>query len=90
MIEKQLSEKIAEAARLYNKKYQISQIDLKDSNYSDLPYSHIVAIASHYDNLLGKNISKDEALKKMLQLGGNKFNIFILHKFIYMMRNLND
>ena len=88
--EKNLSEKIAEAARFYNRNCWSSQINFNDVNHSDLPYSHIVAITSYYDELINKNNPKDEVLKKMLQLGGNKFNIFILHKFIYMMRNSND
>lgn len=88
--EKKLSEKIAEAAKFYNRKYQSSQMDFKEPNYSGVPYSHIIAITSYYDELISQNMQKDEALKKMLQIGGNKFNIFILHKFITMMRNTND
>ena len=88
--EKNFSEKIAEAAIFYNRKYQGGQINLSERNYYDLPYSHIVAITNYYDELINKNTSKDDVLKQMLQLGGNKFNIFILHKFINMMRNSND
>jgi len=90
LTEKNLGEKIAEAARFYNRKCQCSQINLKDPNHKELPYSHIVAITSYYDEQLCKNISKDEILKNMLQLGGNRFNIFVLHKFIYIMRTAND
>lgn len=50
------------------------------------PYHHIVTLADVYEELLSQNNSKPETLLKMLQKGGNQFNIFILHKFIKMMR----
>lgn len=80
--EKKLPVGIAEAAKFNMQKYDTTNYKLGE----DLPYSHIVAIASFFDGLLLKNMSKDEALEKMLQLGGNKFNIFILHKFIRIMK----
>lgn len=55
-----------------------------------IPYYHIVAITSFYEDLLAQNKPKTEILLKMLQLGGHKFNIFVLHKFIKMMRDAND
>lgn len=54
------------------------------------PYSHIVSIASFYEDALSKGKEKSEILLKMLQLGGHQFNIFVLHKFIKMMRDAND
>lgn len=57
---------------------------------SKIPFFHIVAITSYYEDLLMKNNSKTSTLNKMLQIGGNKFNIFILHKFIRMMREENE
>jgi hypothetical protein len=56
---------------------------------SKIPYHHIVAITSYYETSLLQTNSKQETLLKMLQLGGNQFNIFILHKFINMMREAN-
>jgi len=56
---------------------------------SKIPYYHIVAITSYYETSLLQTNSKQETLLKMLQLGGNQFNIFILHKFINMMREAN-
>jgi len=88
--EKNFSEKIAEAAMFYNRNCQSTKIDLNDSSYCELPYSHIVAITNYYDEMLIKGMDNDEALKKMLQRGGNKFNIFILHKFINMMKEANE
>ena len=84
--EKKLSEEIANTAKFYIKNYEISDFMLND----EIPYAHIVAIASYYNNALAKNMSKDQVLKKMLQLGGNKFNIFVLHKFIKMKKEANE
>lgn len=53
---------------------------------SRIPLQHIVAITSFYEDLLDKTNSKQDTLLKMLQLGGNHFNIFVLHKFIKLMR----
>jgi len=57
---------------------------------SKIPYHHIVSITSYYEDMLVQNGSKQSTLRKMLQLGGNNFNIFILHKFINMMRGLDE
>lgn len=51
-----------------------------------VPCHHIVAITSFYEEMFEKTNSKEDTLLKMLQLGGNEFNIFILHKFINLMR----
>ena len=84
--EKKLSEEIADTAKFYIKNYDIGDFRLND----EIPYAHIVSIASYYDTALTKNLSKEEVLKKMLQLGGNKFNIFVLHKFIKAKRDANE
>ena len=81
-----LNPKIAEAAMFYNKKYQSSELNLKTGRQSDFPYSHIVAITNYYDTLINEGLSEGATIMKMLQLGGNKFNVFILHKFINMVR----
>lgn len=81
-----LSPKIAEAAMFYNKKYQSSELNLKSGKQADFPYSHIVAVTNYYDELTSEGLSKSATLMKMLELGGNKFNVFILHKFIHMVR----
>lgn len=86
--EMKVSEKIAEVAKLCIKSYNTIDFKLNEEDCSHIPYAHIVAIASHYDELLETN-SKEAALAKMLQLGGNRFNIFVLHKFINMMRDDN-
>lgn len=57
---------------------------------TQIPRQHIVGIVSYYENKLMQNRTKQEVIEKMLQLGGNKFNIFVLHKFITMMRESNE
>ncbi len=84
--EKKLSKSVAEASKLYLDNYNPIAFSLGE----EIPYGHIIAIASYYDVLHSQNVSKDEVLKKMLQLGGNKFNIYVLHKFIKMMRETNE
>jgi len=56
---------------------------------SVIPIDNIVAVTGYYEDLLSQNISKEATLLKMLQLGGNHFNIFVLHKFIRMMREID-
>lgn len=82
------SQKIAEMVKLCANNYESESFPL-DSKIPP-PYHSIVAITSYYEDMLAQNKSKQETLLKMLQLGGNQFNIFILHKFIKMMRDTND
>jgi len=88
--EMKLPEIIANVARTYYRKYDITQFKVRQDEKLDMPYAHIVSIASRYDELLSKKHNKKESLEKMLQLGGNKFNVFILHKFIKAMKEIND
>lgn len=77
---------IAEMVKYCGTKYESEAFPLD----SKIPYYHVVAITSFYEDLLMHGQSKDEVLLKMLQLGGNKFNIFVLHKFIKTMRDSNE
>jgi len=83
------TERIADTARTYILNYDATTFALKndEGHRSDIPFSHIVAIADYYYALEKKSVKKQEILSKMLQKGGNKFNIFILHKFINKMRD---
>lgn len=66
--------------------------DYESENFnlgSQIPYNHIIAIASYYEKMLEDCGSKQETILKMLQIGGNKFNIFVLHKFLKMVRETN-
>jgi len=83
--EKQMKPEIAETAKFYITNYESSSFALD----GQIPYYHIVAIASYYNRLMSK-CSKQEALEKMLRHGGNKFNIFVLHKFIRIMKESNE
>lgn len=85
-----LSDEVADVATLYYTNYVPSNFELNKKKGSYIPFYHIVAIASYYDEFLTATSSKEEAIMKMLRLGGNKFNTFILHKFIYRMRMKND
>lgn len=77
---------IAETAKFCINNYASSSFNLE----GEIPYHQIVAITGYYEDLLDRNYSKEKALSKMLQLGGNKFNIFVLHKFIKIMKDSND
>lgn len=90
-LEMNLPKQIAEVAKLYSENYNSSAFELKAGNPSDVPYAHIVGIVDYYDRLMKKgSISKEEALKKMLKIGGKKFNVFVLHKFVNTMKNSDD
>lgn len=76
---------MAEVAELYLVPYDSKEFKLEKHGGTEVPYQHIVAIADYYEELMSKT-SKEEALLKMIQLGGNRFNIFVLHKFVEIMR----
>lgn len=80
-----VSEEIAEMVKFCANNYESDTFPLN----SKIPCQHIVALVSFYEELLSQNNSKQATLLKMLQIGGNQFNIFILHKFIKIMRETN-
>lgn len=84
--EKMMPDRIADAIKFSANDYDSSSFQLT----SKIPYSHIISVTGFYSGFLIQGHSKEEALAKMLQMGGNKFNIFILHKFIKMMREENE
>lgn len=77
---------LAEMVKSCTSAYESDSLSLE----AKIPYSHIVAIASFYEDALSKGKDKSTILLKMLQLGGHQFNIFVLHKFIKMMRDANE
>ena len=90
-LEMKMSKKVAEVTRIYLEDYNCLEFELNYKKPANIPYSHIVSIVDYYDKLINKDsFTKEEALKKMLIFRGSKFNIFILHKFINMMRDLDD
>lgn len=84
--EGKVNEKIAEIVKFCANDYESDSFPLN----SQIPCHQIVAVTSFYEELLMQNNSKQATLLKMLQIGGNQFNIFILHKFIKIMREAND
>lgn len=90
-LEMKMSKQVAEVTKMYLMDYNCAEFALDADNPSDVSYAHIVAIVDYYDKLIGKgSVSKDEALDRMLKLEGNKFNNFVLQKFVNIMRDLND
>lgn len=86
VLEKEMPQAVAEAVKLWVVDYDSNAFSLE----GEIPYAHIIAICDYYDNSVNnKNRSKEETLLKMLQFGGNKFNIFVLHKFVKMMGDSN-
>lgn len=81
-----VSEKVIESVKLCANNYESESFALN----AKIPYHHIVAVTSYYEELLAQYSSKNKALAKMMELGGNKFNIFVLHKFIRIMRETNE
>lgn len=81
-----VSDRVAEIVKLCGNNYESEGFPLSTKP----PYHHIVAITGFYEDSLAQNKTKDETLLKMLQMGGNNFNIFVLHKFIRMMRDSNE
>lgn len=84
--EQKLPEVVVEVAKRYIEKYNPMAFNMGD----EIPFFHIVAIADYYQSMLSKGHQKNDVLQKMLQLGGNKFNIYVLHKFIRMMREIDE
>lgn len=81
-----VSDRVAEIVKLCGNNYESEGFPLSTKP----PYHHIVAITGFYEDSLAQNRTKDETLLKMLQMGGNNFNIFVLHKFIRIMRDSNE
>lgn len=81
-----VSEKVIESVKLCANNYESESFALN----AKIPYHHIVAVTSYYEELLAQYSSKNKTLAKMMELGGNKFNIFVLHKFIRIMREANE
>lgn len=77
---------LAETAKFCVTNYEPKDFSLQEK----IPFHQIVAVTSYYDELYSKTNSKEKALAKMLQLGGNKFNTFVLHKFITIMKDSDD
>jgi hypothetical protein len=64
------------------KDYKIEEFAL----IKKVPYQHIIFIVNYYVETLERTQSKQKTISKMLYLGTNKFNPFVLHKFLNMIK----
>lgn len=83
---KKMPESVAETSKFWLQSYKTSQFNLTET----VPYSHIVGVVAYYEDLIERKQSKEEVLTKMLRIGANKFNPFVLHKFIRLMREMDN
>lgn len=83
---KRVDEPIAHAAKAHLDKCNFLDFSLTPGNPFGIAHQDIIAIANCYDELMNNSPDKETALRRLLRLGGNRFNIFLLHKFIRAMR----
>lgn len=81
-----MSPVVAETAKFCVLNYEPKDFSLQEK----IPFHQIVSVTSYYEAVYTRTGSKEKALDKMLQLGGNKFNTFVLHKFITIMKDSDD
>lgn len=81
-----VSNSIAEMVKYSANNYESESFPLN----AKVPYNHIVAMTSFYDDYLEQTKSKKATLLKMMEMGSNHFNTFILHKFIKMMKEKDE
>lgn len=84
--ENKLTEKLADIIKFSTNAYESDSFPLN----SKIPYNHIISITGFYEDMLAQGQSKNTVLLKMLEMGGNHFNIFVLHKFLKIMRDTNE
>lgn len=85
-LEGKASANAIETIRLHPNDYDSTSFSLNQK----IPHYHIIGMVYFYEKMIQKLGSKKAVLERMLQLGGNKFNIFVLHKFIRMMKETNE
>ena len=78
-------EKIAIVAKFYFKDYDVKNFKLNAKE--PIPYQYLIGITNFYVERMQEMEDKDKVLMLMLKEGNDKFNTFLLHKFINMMRN---
>ena len=86
ILAKKMPEVIAETAKFCIDNYKSSNFNLN----KPVPYSHIVSVVSYWEDLIERKQPREKVLAKMLQIGANKFNPFVLHKFIRIMKETNN
>ena len=83
--ELKLSENIAITAKLYLNNYECMNFELHKAKQK-IPYYQIVSLAHYYYNS-SKYMPKEYVIQSILRLGSKKFNTFILHKFVDLLKN---
>lgn len=77
-----IPDEMKEFTKFCYKEYRTNEFSLD----KQIPYAHIIFIINYYLKTLKLTQSKQKTILKMLQLGNNKFNPFVLHKFFNMMK----
>lgn len=83
-------EEIAIAARDHLKRYEYQEYSLSFNKSYNGPLAYIISIANAYDEMVQKTGTKEDALMRLLKIGGKRFNIYLLHKFITTMKAMSD
>ncbi|MCQ2789564.1 MAG: hypothetical protein MJ229_04200 [bacterium] len=80
-----ISQNALNAIKLYPDRYNSAEFSLNKR----IPYTHVLNIMCYYFRLKYCNFEQELILDKMLQAGGNKFNPFVLHKFVNVVKGVN-
>ncbi len=81
-----ISQNALNAIKLYPDRYNSAEFSLNKR----IPYTHVINVMCYYFRLKYCNFEQELILEKMLQAGGNKFNPFVLHKFVNVVKGIND
>lgn len=77
-----LSARVLETIKCHAKPYNTEDFNLNPN----IPLGDLIHIIVAYSKLKCLGLSKNEVLRKMLEQGGNEYNVFALHKFLRLMR----
>lgn len=88
--EKKFSADVADIVSKCYLNYDISEFQMKRTPGYRFPLHHIICIADFYAHLSEKVSDKNKKIQTLLKIGYNKFNIYILHKFIFKLRTDSD
>lgn len=77
-----LSLRVLETIKSHARPYKTEEFNLNPT----IPLCDVIHIVTAYNRFETMGMPKDAILMKMLELGGNEYNIFALHKFLRLMR----
>ena len=83
-------EAVSRVTKEYYKKSDLDNFDLSNKTIKNFPYSHIVTIVAYYVKHKGDYENNEDILKKMIRIGDKLFNIYLLHRFIRKIRELEN